>query len=70
MQLFEPRNHLVYAAERSIQTFKNHFISLISIGDENFTTILWFYLVIQAQDSLNILRKSRVRPQLSAYQVL
>ena len=27
MQLVEPHNHLVNAAEREIQTFKNHFIA-------------------------------------------
>ena len=70
MQLVEPHNHLVHVDERAIQTFKNNFISGLSIGDENFPTIIWSYLISQAQDSLNILRTSRFHPQLLSYQVL
>ena len=70
MKLFEPHNHQVNAEEREIQTSNNHFIDGISIGEEKFPTILWSYLIIQAQYSLNLLRTSRVHPQLSSYQVL
>ena len=41
MQLVEPNNHRVNAAERAIQTFKNHFVARLSIGDKDFPTILW-----------------------------
>jgi len=41
MQLVEPNNHRANAAERAIQTFKNHFIAGLSIGDKDFPTILW-----------------------------
>ena len=40
LQLVEPHNHRVNAAERAIQTFKNHFISGLSVGDEKFPTML------------------------------
>ena len=70
MQLVEPHNHQFYAEEREIHTFKNHFIAGMSIGDEKFPTILWSYLIRQAQDSLNILRTSRVHPKILAYKVL
>ena len=70
MQLFEPHNHQVNAAEREIQTFKNHLISGLSTGREKFNTILLYYLISKAQESLNILSASRVHPQLSEYQVL
>ena len=70
MKLVEHHNHQVNAADMEIQTFKNHFIDVISIGDEKFPTTLWSYLIIQAQDSLNIISTSRFHPQLSAYQVL
>ena len=45
MQAVEPHNHRVNAAERAIQTFKNHFIAGLSIGDEAFPTILWCKLI-------------------------
>ena len=70
MQAVEPNNHRVNAAERAIQTFKNHFIAGLSIGDKDFPTILWCKLIKQAQDSLNILRTSRVHPKVSAFHVL
>ena len=70
MQLVEPHIHRVNAAERAIHTFKNNFIAGLGIGNENFTTILWYYLISQYQYSLNILNISRVQPQLSEYQVL
>jgi len=36
VQLVEPNNHQVNAAERAIQTFKNHFISGLCTTDPNF----------------------------------
>ena len=70
MQLVEPNNHRANAAERAIQTWKNHFISGLCTTDDNFPSVLWSQLVPQAQDTLNMLRTSRVNPQLSAYHVL
>jgi hypothetical protein len=70
IQLVEPHNHRVNAAERAIQTFKNHMIAGLSTCDSQFPSLLWDRLVPQAQDSLNMLRTSRVHPQLSAYHVL
>jgi hypothetical protein len=70
IQLVEPHNHRVNAAERAIQTFKNHMIAGLSTCDEQFPSLLWDRIVTQAQDSLNMLRTSRVHPQLSAYQIL
>eukprot|EP00978_Attheya_sp_CCMP212_P012781 scaffold31961_cov29-Attheya_sp.AAC.1 len=59
MQLVEPHNHRVNAAERAIQTFKNHTIAGLSIVDEEFPSMLWHKLVKQSQDTLNMLRTSR-----------
>ena len=70
MQLVEPNNHRANAAERAIQTFKNHFIAGLSIGDKDFPTMIWCKLVRQAQDSLNILRTSRVHPKVLAFHTL
>ena len=70
MQAVEPHDHRVNAAERAIQTFKNHFVAGLSIGDKDFPTILWCKLIQQAQDSLNLLCTSRVHPKVSAFHVL
>ena len=50
--------------------FKNHLIAGLCTCDTNFPSLLWSHLVQQAQDSLNMLRTSRVHPKLSAYHVL
>jgi hypothetical protein len=70
LQLVEPHNHRANAAKRAIQTFKNHFIAGLIIGDERFPIMLWSKLIQQAQNSLNLLRTSRVRPKISAYHAL
>ena len=70
LQLVEPHNHRVNSAERAIQTFKNHFIVGLCTTDQNFPLQLWDELIIQSQDSLNMLRTSRVNPQLPAYHIL
>ena len=69
-QLVEPNNHRVNAAERAIQTFKNHFISGLCSVDKLFPLQLWCYLLAQAELTLNLLRTSRIDPTKSAYEVL
>ena len=69
-QLVEPRNHRAKAAERAIQTFKAHFIAGLCTTDANFPTQLWDYMVLQAQDTLNMLRTARCDTTKSAYEVL
>ena len=70
IQLVEPHNHRVNAAERLIQTFKNHLSAGLSTCNASLPSLLWNKIVPQAQDSLNMLRTSRVHPKLSAYSVL
>ena len=69
-QFVEPHNHRVNASERAIQTWKNHFISGLCTTDSDFPTQLWDQLLPQAQDTLNLLRASRIDPSKSAYAVL
>ena len=40
-QLVEPDNHLVNAAERAIQAFKNHFLAGLDSVDAGFPLQLW-----------------------------
>ena len=70
IQLVEPHNHCVNAAECTIQTFKNHMIAGLCTASSDFPALLWDYLIPQAQDSLNMLRTSRVHPKVSAYHIL
>ncbi|KAL7475711.1 hypothetical protein ACHAW6_001620, partial [Cyclotella cf. meneghiniana] len=69
-QFIPPNEHHVNAAERAIQTFKNHFISGSCTTDHHFPSQLWDKLLRQAQDSLNMLHTSRIDPSKSAYEIL
>ena len=60
-------SHRRNIAEREIQTFKNHFISGLYSLPENFPLNLLEKLLPQAEITLNLLRPSRINPNLSAY---
>ena len=66
-QLVPPHNHRRNAAERAIQTFKNHFVSILCGTDPRFPLNLWCHLIPQATTTLNLLRSSRLNPRLSAH---
>jgi len=70
LQIVEPNNHRINAAERAIQTFKNHFISGLCITDRDFPFQLWSHLTTQATITCNLLRRSRLNPNISAYHQL
>jgi hypothetical protein len=65
-QLVPPRCHRRNAAERAIGTFKEHFVPGLSSVDHAFPLHLWDRLLPQAEITLNLLRTSRLHPQLSA----
>ena len=69
-QLVEPDNHRVNAAERAIQTFKNHFLAGLASVDAGFPLQLWCYLLEQAEMTLNMLRTARSNNEISAYEAL
>jgi len=54
-------------AERAIQTFKSHFISILAGADDKFPLSLWCHLLEPAELTLNLLRLSRVAPNVSAF---
>jgi hypothetical protein len=66
-QLAPPHIHWRNNAEREIQTFKNRFIAGLCSVDPNFPLKLWDKLLPQATITLNLLRKSRINPRMSAY---
>jgi hypothetical protein len=65
-QLVPPHCHRRNAAERAIRTFNEHFVAGISSVDPAFPLHLWDRLLPQAEITLNLLRTSRLHPQLSA----
>jgi hypothetical protein len=70
LQLIEPHNHRVNAAERAIQTFKDAFIAALATTDSNFPLQLWDRLMPQVQNTLNMMRTLRINPAISAYEAL
>jgi hypothetical protein len=70
LQVVEPHNHWVNAADRVIQTFKVVFISALAKTDSNFPLQLWDRLTPQVQDTLNLLRALQIDQTKSAYEIL
>jgi hypothetical protein len=70
LQLVEPHNHRVNAAERAIQTFKDAFIAMLATTDTDFPLQLWDRLAPQVQDMLNLLTALCVNPSISANEAL
>jgi hypothetical protein len=65
-KLVPPHCHRRNAAERTIRTFKEHFVAGLSSVNPDFPLHLWDRLLPQAEITLNLLRTSRLHPQLSA----
>ena len=61
-----PYLHHTNAAERAIQTYKDHLIAGLSICDPNFPLHLWDRLIPHATLTLNLLRPSCLNPRLLA----
>ena len=66
-ELVPPHNHERNKAERAIQTFKNHFVSILCGADKDFPLYLWSDILRQAEHTLNLLRPSRQLPSISVY---
>jgi hypothetical protein len=65
-QLVPPHCHRRNAAERAISNCKEHFVEGIYSVDPAFPLHLWYRLLPQAEITLNLLRFSRLHPQISA----
>jgi hypothetical protein len=70
LQVVEPHNHHIDATKRAIQTFKAAFIAALATTDSDFPLQLWDQLTPQVEDTLNMLRASRIDPTKSAYKIL
>jgi hypothetical protein len=69
-QIAAPGDHRLNFAERAIQTFKNHFVSVLHGCDPQFPANQWDRLLPQTVMTLNMVRPSRLNPRLSAYNQL
>jgi hypothetical protein len=65
-QLVPPHCQGTNAAEREIRNFKEHFKSGLATVDPALPIHLLYRLLPQAEITLNLLRSSRLHPQLSA----
>jgi hypothetical protein len=65
-ELVPPDNHQRNMAERAIQIFKHHFVSILSGVDNSFLLSLWCHLVRPAEFTVNLLCQSNVAPKVSA----
>ena len=69
-QLAPPHQHRRNAAERAIQTYKNHFIAGLASTDPDFPITEWDRLTDQGNITLNLLRNARLNPRLSSHAFL
>jgi hypothetical protein len=65
-QLVPPYSHRRNSAERAIRSFKDHLIAGLCSTDKSFQMHLWDSLLPQVVITLNMLRRSRINPKLSA----
>jgi hypothetical protein len=65
-QLVPPHFHCTNEADRAIRTLKEHFKAGLDTVNPDFPAHLWDRLFPQAEITLNLLRSSRLHPQLSS----
>ena len=66
-QLIPPDDHRCNVAEKAIQTWKDHFIAILSGKADKFPLHLWCQLIPHMEHQLKILRQSNANPKISAY---
>ncbi len=70
LQVVEPHNHRVNAAERVIPTFNDAIIVALTTTDHDFPLQLEDKLVPQEQDTLILLQVSRINPNILGYKAV
>jgi hypothetical protein len=66
-KLLPPEEHQQNMAEEAIQSFKDHFIGVLSGCAESMPMHLWYQLLPQVERQLLLLCQSGVNPSMSAY---
>ena len=69
-QLAPPDDHRRNIAGKTIQTWKDHFISVCSGVSAHFPMHLWCMLTPQAEKQLLLLRQTNINPKISAFAYL
>ena len=69
-QMAAPHDHRRNCAERAIQCYKNHFISILAGTDPDFPKDRWDLLLPQVELTLNLSRPSKLNPKVSAYTLI
>ena len=67
IQVVPPHIHRIKSAEQAIRTFKDHFMARLSNTHKDFLLHLWCRLLPHASITLNLIRKSRMNPNLYGY---
>ena len=63
-QLVPPEMHWQNQAERSIWTFKDHFLAILAGVDPAYPPYLWDLLLPQAELILNLLIQAKLNPKI------
>ena len=66
-QLVPPDDHRRNVAEKAIQTWKDHFVGVLSGTSDTFPLHLWCQVLPQMERQLLLLRQSNTNPKISAY---
>jgi hypothetical protein len=66
-KLVPPEEHQQNMAKKSIQSFKDHFVGVLSGCAKTMPMHLWCQLLPQVERQLFLLRQSQVNPGMSAY---
>jgi hypothetical protein len=66
-KLVPSNNHCRNLAEKAIQTFKDHMVSVLSRCLPTMPMHLWCQLLPQIERQLLLLRQSKANPNISAY---
>eukprot|EP00804_Cyclotella_cryptica_P028250 CCRYP_014606-RA/>CCRYP_014606-RA protein AED:0.44 eAED:0.44 QI:0/-1/0/1/-1/1/1/0/272 len=69
-QLVPPDDHRRNVAKRAIQTWKDHFIAILSGTTDKFPLHLWCQLIPHMERQLNLLQQSNANPKISRYNAL
>ena len=69
-QLAAPGDHRQNPAERAIQDYKNHFISVLAGVDPTFPRNRWDQLLGHVETTINLSRPSKINPKVSAYTII
>ena len=66
-QLVPPDDHRRNLAKKAIQTWKDHFVAVLSGTADNFPIHLWCQIIPQMERQLILLSQSNSNPKISTY---